>query len=276
MDGDVRPSNPAVVAAGSSTRVAERRDGDGRRRLDEIVAEEVPIALVVNRNAFAVMMASPADLEDFARGFALTEGIVEAIAECEAVEVEKVARGWEVRLTVSEARGLALRARTRALAGRTGCGLCGVDTIAEAMRPVSRPTTTARFSADAIHRAVDGFGADLPLNRATGATHAAAFADAAGRIVMVREDVGRHNAVDKLVGGLAAVGVDAATGFVVVSSRCSYEMVHKVAAAGCGAIVSVSAPTGLAIDLAEKLGVGLAAFARDARFTVYAASDRFE
>lgn len=269
-EGETRPLE------GASERAARRHAGaavaSARR---EWVADEVPIALVYNGRSFAVMMATPADLEDFARGFSLTEGIVERIDECEAVEVAVVARGREVRVALAEARALALRARTRALAGRTGCGLCGVDTIAEAMRPVARPVATARFSPEAIRAAVAAFPDGQPLNAATGATHAAAFADAGGRIRLTREDVGRHNAVDKLVGALARTEVDPSAGFVVVSSRCSYEMVHKTAAAGIAAIVAVSAPTGLAVDLAERLGVGLAAFARDGRFTVYAGEDRF-
>jgi FdhD protein len=220
------------------------------------------------------MMASPADLADFALGFSLTEGVIEAVDEFLGAEVVPLPRGYELTVTVVESRALALRARHRALAGRTGCGLCGVDSIAEALRPIPRLTAATRITAAAIDRAVAGFPADQPLNRLTGATHAAAFADLDGRIRVTREDVGRHNALDKLIGALAAAGVDPASGFVVVSSRCSYEMVHKTAAAGLPLIASVSAPTGLAVDLAEKVGVGLCAYARDGRFTVYAGLDR--
>lgn len=242
----------------------------------EIVAEEIPVALVYNGHSFAVMMATPADLEDFALGFSLTEGIIDRREECEAIEVAEVTRGYEVRLTIAEARALALRARTRALAGRTGCGLCGVDSIAEALRPVERPESHAAFDATAILAAVAAFPDFQVLNHASGATHAAAFVDAVGRIRTLREDVGRHNALDKLIGALFREGAVLGRGFVVVSSRCSYEMVHKTAAAGIPVIVSVSAPTGLAVDLAQRLGVGLAAFARDGRFTVYAGDKRFE
>jgi FdhD protein len=227
-------------------------------------------------HSFAVMMASPTDLVDFALGFSLSEGVIETAAEFLAAEVVPLARGVELAVTVTESRALALRARHRALAGRTGCGLCGVDSIAEALRPIPRLDVTTRIAAAAIDRAVAAFPADQPLNRLTGATHAAAFADLDGRILATREDVGRHNALDKLIGALAAGGVDAATGFVVVSSRCSYEMVHKTAAAGIPLIASVSAPTGLAVDLAEKVGIGLAAFARDGRFTVYAGCERID
>ena len=241
----------------------------------EIVAEEAPVALLYNGHSFAVMMATPTDLEDFAYGFSVTEGIIEDASECLGVEVEELTRGWEVRVTITEPRALALRGRTRALAGRTGCGLCGVESIAEALRPVERPETNAAFAAHVISSAVAAFPDYQKLNHATGATHAAAFVDSVGRIVALREDVGRHNALDKLIGALARDHFYAGSGFVVVSSRCSYEMVHKTAAAGIPVIVSVSAPTGLAVDLAARLGVGLAAFARDGRFTVYAGDRRF-
>ncbi|MCE1235128.1 MAG: formate dehydrogenase accessory sulfurtransferase FdhD [Hyphomicrobiales bacterium] len=270
-----RPPADPSAPAGASRRAAVRHDAGAVRAGEETVADETPVALVYNGHPFAVMMATPADLADFARGFSLTEGVVERIDEILGVEIVEVARGREVRIAVVEARALALRARSRALAGRTGCGLCGVEQIAEALRPVARPASIARFSAAALRAAIAAFSGGQCLNAATGATHAAAFAAADGRILLLREDVGRHNAVDKLVGAMAAAGLRGGDGFFVVSSRCSYEMVHKTAAAGVPAIVSVSAPTGLAVDLAERLGVGLAAFAREDRFTVYAGESRF-
>ncbi len=279
------PHDDAAARHPATRRVAAHRHGpggppcpvggdeSGRR---ETVADETPVALTYNRHSFAVMMASPTDLVDFALGFSLSEGVIESAEEFLAAEVVPLARGIELAVTVTESRALALRARHRALAGRTGCGLCGVDSIAEALRPIPRLDTASRIAAAAIDRAVAAFPADQPLNRQTGATHAAAFADLDGRILATREDVGRHNALDKLIGALAAAGIDTATGFVVVSSRCSYEMVHKTAAAGIPLIASVSAPTGLAVDLAEKVGIGLAAFARDGRFTVYAGCERID
>lgn len=269
----------------ATRRVAARRHGPGGppgadpgdrapAGRHEIVAEETPVALVYNGRSFAVMMASPADLDDFARGFSLTEGIVETVAEVLAIETTVLPRGVELAVTIPEARALALRARNRALAGRTGCGLCGAESIAEALRPVARLAHATDIPVGAIDRAVAAFPECQPVNRETGATHAAAFADLDGRIRLAREDVGRHNALDKLIGALAASRTDAAAGFVVVSSRCSYEMVHKTAAAGIPLIASVSAPTSLAVDLAEKVGVCLVAFARDGRFTVYAGCDR--
>lgn len=271
----LRPAAPAAVR-----RVPARRHGpggpsaDATAERDEPVAEETPVALVYNDRSFAVMMATPTDLTDFAFGFSLTEGVIETDEEFLAAEVVPLPRGVELRVRITESRALALRARQRALAGRTGCGLCGVDSIAEALRPVPRSVTTTMVPEAAIHRAVAAFDAHQPLNHETGATHAAAFADLDGRILMAREDVGRHNALDKLIGGLAAAGIDREQGFVVVSSRCSYEMVHKTAAAGIALIASVSAPTGLAVDLAAKVGIGLVAYARDGRFTAYAGGSR--
>lgn len=273
-----------TIPFSATRRVPARRHGPGGPPCDpsgaddglvrETVAEETPVALVYNDHAFAVMMASPVDLVDFARGFSLSEGVVEDAAEILAVEVRRLARGVELAVTIGEPRALALRARTRALAGRTGCGLCGVESIAEALRPIPRLAIATTVPAAAIEQAVADFAAHQPLNRETGATHAAAFADLSGAIRLGREDVGRHNALDKLIGALAASGLDRAAGFVVVSSRCSYEMVHKTAAAGIPLVASVSAPTGLAVDLAEKVGVGLVAYAREGRFTVYAGCER--
>ena len=276
MSDDATFRSPAVRRV-----VARRYGGDGSPIVDtgpieaaELVAEELPVALAYNGRSFAVMMASPADLVDFAVGFSLTEGVVESLDEILAVEEIELPRGRELAVTITESRALALAARRRALAGRTGCGLCGVDSIADALRPVARLVTPARIAAEAVVRAVTAFPADQPFNRQTGATHAAAFAGPDGTILNLREDVGRHNALDKLIGAVVDRRLDPAAGFVVVSSRCSYEMVHKTAAAGIPLIASISAPTGLAVDLAEKVGVGLAAYARDGRFTLYAGGER--
>ena len=277
------PDDDAAALPQATRRVAARRHGSGGPPRDagvgdddrrEMVAEETPVALSYNGRSYAVMMASPTDLVDFAVGFSLGEGVVETADEILATEIVPLPRGVELAVTVVESRALALRARRRALAGRTGCGLCGVDSIAEALRPIPRLAAATRVAAASIARAVAAFPADQPLNRLTGATHAAAFAELDGHILATREDVGRHNALDKLIGAAAAAAIDPARGFVVVSSRCSYEMVHKTAAAGIPLIASVSAPTGLAVDLAEKVGLGLVAFARDGRFTVYAGADR--
>ncbi len=264
------PGFPAASRAVGATRFEQ----SAAVPRSETVAEEVPVALVYNGLSHAVMMATPADLEDFALGFSLTEGIVADAAEVYDIEVVPVSGGIEVRLDIAAERFAGLRARQRALAGRTGCGLCGVDSISEALRPVARVATASRFAPAAIDRAMAAFPAAQALNSEVGAVHAAGFADADGVLKLVREDVGRHNALDKLVGALARGGIPASAGFIVVTSRCSYEMVHKTAAAGIGLIAAVSAPTALAIRWAEDAGVGLVAFARDGRFTLYATPSR--
>lgn len=256
--------------SGSRTFAARRFAGGDVVERQEAVAVEAPVAMVFNDHSFAVMLATPLHLADFARGFALTEGVVEDVGEIGEIEVRPAERGFEVRVAVPEARALALRARQRAMAGRSGCGVCGADSFAEAMRPVARLETPTRISADAINEAMAHLKDGQVLNASVGAVHGAAFADLSGAIRVAREDVGRHNALDKTIGALAAAGLDPVSGFAVVSSRCAYELVHKAAMARIGLIAAVSAPTSLAIELAEKVGVGLIGFAREGRFTVYA------
>ena len=260
---------------GSVHRTAHRLTASGEEALDEIVAEEVAVALVYNGISHAVMMATPCDLEDFARGFSLTERIVERPSEIYDIEVESVGRGLEVRLSIAAQRMAGLQERRRSLAGRTGCGLCGVDSLDAAMRPVTVSTTKDAVSRRAIERAMAALPGEQRINRLNGATHAAGWAAPDGTLIAVREDVGRHNALDKLGGALARLeGAPAAGGFVVVTSRCSYEMVHKAAALEAAAIAAVSAPTSLAIETAEQAGIALVAFVRDGRLTVYAMADR--
>lgn len=244
------------------------RDGAEESGTDA-VAEECPVAVVFNGEPFAVMLASPMDLEDFARGFTWSEGIVEDPSEFQGVEVVPEDEGFSVYVSVPKARTESLAARRRSLAGRTGCGLCGTQMLDEAIRPVRavRPTS---FDPDAVQRAQAELVAGQSLNAITGAVHAAGWADATGRIQLVREDVGRHNALDKLIGALLAAGIDPSEGFVVVTSRASYEMVHKTAAAGVPLLAAVSAPTALAIRIAQSAGLTLVGFTRDRRHTVYA------
>jgi FdhD protein len=258
---------------GSVHRAARRLTASGDEALDEIVAEEVAVALVYNGISHAVMMATPCDLEDFARGFSLTERIVDKPSEIYDIEVEPVERGIEVRLDIAAQRMARLQERRRSLAGRTGCGLCGVDSIDAAMRPVTVVGAAPPMSRGAIERAMAALPLEQRINRVNGATHAAGWARPDGALVAVREDVGRHNALDKLGGALAKAGAPQ-PGFVVVTSRCSYEMVHKAAALGAALIAAVSAPTSLAIETAEQAGIALAAFVRDGRLTVYANADR--
>jgi len=265
-----------VDGGGSIQLRARRLTSAGAELRDEVVAQEVAVALVYNGVSHAVMMATPCDLEDFARGFTLTEHLVEKPSEIYDIEVEAKGRGIEVNLEIASQRMAALQQRRRALAGRTGCGLCGVDSLEAALRPVPATSSTATVARAAIARAMAALPPEQRINRDNGATHAAGWATLDGTLVTVREDVGRHNALDKLAGALARLGTLGEPGFVVVTSRCSYEMVQKAAAIDAAAIAAVSAPTSLAIETAEQAGLALVAFVRDNRLTVYAHGERIE
>lgn len=259
---------------GSIHRTARRLTSAGAETLDEIVAEETAVALVYNGISHAVMMATPCDLEDFARGFTLTERIVLKPSEIYDIEVEPKGKGFEVNLEIAAQRMVALQEQRRSMAGRTGCGLCGVESLAAALRPVPVTTSQASVSRRAIERAMAALPPRQVINKDNGATHAAGWAAADGTLLAVREDVGRHNALDKLAGALAKQGGQSDGGFVVVTSRCSYEMVQKAAAIGAAAIAAVSAPTSLAIETAEQAQLALVAFVREGRLTAYAIPDR--
>lgn len=263
-----------MTREGSVHRPARRLTAGGSETLDETVAEEVAVALVYNGISHAVMMATPCDLEDFARGFSLTERIIERPSEIYDIEVEPVGRGIEVRLEIAAQRMAGLQERRRSLAGRSGCGLCGVDSLDAALRSIPAVTDPRPVARSSIERAMAELPEHQKINRANSATHAAGWASADGTLVAVREDVGRHNALDKLAGALVRSGGAEPGGFVVVTSRCSYEMVQKAAAIGASAIAAVSAPTSLAIETAEQAGIALAAFVRDERLTVYAHAER--
>lgn len=263
-----------MTADGSMRVMARRLTATGGDTRDETVAQEVAIALVYNGISHAVMMATPCDLEDFARGFSLTERIVERPSEIYDIEAEPVGRGIQMRLEIAAQRMASLQERRRSLAGRTGCGLCGVESLDAALRAVRRVETTTPVARRAVERAMAALPAQQGINRLNGGTHAAGWADVDGRLVAVREDIGRHNALDKLAGSLAKQDRTRSGGFVVITSRCSYEMVQKAAAIGATAIAAVSAPTSLAIETAEQAGIALIAFVRDGRLTAYAHANR--
>lgn len=263
------------TARGSVHQLARRLTTGGVETSDEIVADERAVALVYNGVSHAVMMATPCDLEDLARGFSLTEGIVETPSQIYDIEVEPAGRGFQVKLEIASQRMVALQQRRRSMAGRTGCGLCGVESLDAALRPVPISQNTVSVSRRAIERAMGSLPDRQVINHLNGATHAAGWSDPDGNLLAVREDVGRHNALDKLAGALAKAGTAAApNGFVVVTSRCSYEMVQKAAAMDAAAIAAVSAPTSLAIETAEQANISLIAFVRDGRLTVYAHPER--
>ena len=223
------------------------------------VAEETPVAVLLNGENFAVMMLTPADIEDFAIGFALTEGIVRTVAEIESLRIGEAADGLIANLSVAPARLAAVQDRRRTLAGRAGCGICGAQTIA-AVLPRPRRVMGEVPSFDALTRAFAALPGAQEMNRANHTTHAAAFCSLAGDILVLREDIGRHNALDKLAGALAREGRDASAGFVLLSSRVSVEMVQKAAAIAAPALAAVSAPSALALRVAGQ--AGMTVFAR--------------
>jgi FdhD protein len=228
----------------------------------------VPVALVYNGRPHAVMMCTPADLEDFGVGFTVTELIASA-ADVSRVDVVRYARGIELQMEIPAAAADALSARGRAIVGRTGCGLCGVEVIDDALREPRMVASTLRVSREALWKASESLGAHQPLNSDTNAIHAAAWASADGALRVVREDVGRHNALDKVIGALARAGDDAGGGFAVVTSRASYELVQKAAVAGIPLLAAVSRPTALAVDLAEQAGITLIGLLRGRTANVY-------
>ncbi len=255
------------------SRLAHRASGTAVA--NRMVPEETPVAFSFAGTTHAVMMASPADFEDFALGFSLTEGIIALPEEIEAIEVEDHGAGIDIQIRLKDIANTRFEARRRRLAGPVGCGLCGIESIEEAMRSVDKvgaPRLT--LEADDIVRSVKLLSKVQPLHTETGAVHAAGFYVPGKGIVMAREDVGRHNALDKLAGALARAGIDGASGAVVVTSRVSVEMVQKTAAIGSAFIIAVSAPTALAIRTAEEAGMTLVALVRGDDFDVFTHPDR--
>ncbi|MDO9486737.1 MAG: formate dehydrogenase accessory sulfurtransferase FdhD [Sphingomonadaceae bacterium] len=229
---------------------------------DRGVVIEAPVSFEINGLGYAVMMATPADLIDFGVGFAMSEGIVDGMADVVDVDAVEVSDGWILRITISDTCAAPVRERIRHRITDSGCGLCGVENLQQAMRSLPRLTTRSAASADAVFAALAALQAHQPLNAATGAAHAAALCDDDGAILLCREDVGRHNAFDKLIGAARRAGTRFDTGFVLLSSRCSYELVEKAVRAGTPMLVTISAPTTLAVDRARDAGLTLVALAR--------------
>lgn len=255
----------------------KRRKGDAFGESPDVVAEEVPVALVYNGISHAVMMALPADLEAFAVGFSLTEGIVTGVSDIYGIEVTPACgRGLQVELEISSEAFMRLKDRRRTLAGRTGCGVCGLEQISDVLRPIPELPRTASFDLGRLDAALDGMKAAQTAGDATGCTHAAALLDDEGGIVACLEDVGRHVALDKLLGARALnagkPGWESRT--VLISSRASYEMVQKAASCGIEILFAVSAATGLAVDAARKAGLTLGSFCRPGRCTVVSCPER--
>jgi FdhD protein len=253
--------------------VRQWRDGKLHERAEQIV-EETPVVLVYNGIPHVVMMATPADLEDFILGFSITEELIRIAADLTDIRVIRYGQGIEVQATVPPACEAVIASRSRRLTGRTGCGVCGTDSIEAVLRTLHPVPAGAPITPQAIAAALKAITSRQSLNSAAGTVHAAAWARGDGTIELVREDVGRHNALDKLIGVLLVRGVNPTEGFVVVTSRASFEMVQKATVFGAPFLVAISGPTGLAVRVAEQAGLTLVGFARDDRLTVYTRPER--
>jgi FdhD protein len=267
-------STPRMPETGSCELPVERWIRGSTTHTTDRVAEEMPVALVYHGVPHVVMLATPANLEEFAIGFTLSEGLVARAHEIHSVEVERGEDAIDVRVGISAERFSCLLERRRNLTGRTGCGLCGAETVEQAIRPAPRLTGRATLTVDELHAALVDIQDRQPINSLTGSVHAAAWIEPGHGITCVREDVGRHNALDKTIGALVRAGQDFSTGCMLITSRASYEMVQKAATVGIAFVVAVSAPTALAIRVAEKSGVTLVGFARREQHVVYTHPER--
>lgn len=262
-------SHSGLIAEASSSRfLVDKWKSGNLSQVEDVVAEEVPVALIYNGISHAVMLATPRDLEDFALGFSLAEGIFSHPKELYGIEVLSQSAGIELRMEIAAERFHQLKEKRRSMTGRTGCGLCGAESLAQALRlPDGVNQSQQKFSPTAILKALAEAHKNQPLQAETGATHASFWVSPEGEIELVREDVGRHNALDKLLGAKARS--DNKSGFILSTSRASYEMVQKSAVAGVAMLVAISAPTGLAIRMAEQSGITLVGFARPEQYVVY-------
>ncbi|NCF62258.1 MAG: formate dehydrogenase accessory sulfurtransferase FdhD [Gammaproteobacteria bacterium] len=269
--------NPEVVSTSRGVSVSNwRRDGvaGSGQPVDDRIASEVPVALTYNRVSHVVMMATPADLEDFAVGFSITEGLIGGLDDLRDVRIIPREGGIELAMTISEEWFDRLNTQRRNMTGRTGCGLCGAENIEQALRQPTAVERQMEVRNQALQKAISVLEDYQPLQAETGASHGAAWCALDGEILQLREDIGRHNALDKVIGSLFRSRFDPAAGFLLVSSRASYEMVYKTAAAGVELIMAVSAPTTLAVEFALRTGVTLVGFARPGRHNIYTFGER--
>lgn len=264
------PPVPEDAPVGAIARTEWRHRDGTFAQVRAALAVEVPIALEYNGIAHAVMLATPLDLEDFALGFSLSEGILASAADLFHVEVQASTLGITLALDVATGAFTALKQRRRSLAGRTGCGICGTESLDQVLRPLPHlPLGDWRLSTAALAKATTDLHQAQPLLQQTGATHGAAWCALDGSIVHVREDVGRHNALDKLIGALLRARIPTDRGFALITSRASVEMAQKAATAGITVLAAVSGPTTLALEVADRCGITLIGFARGANFSVY-------
>ncbi|MEY3786968.1 MAG: hypothetical protein RLZ75_1175 [Pseudomonadota bacterium] len=247
----------------------DRWKGNLHERKQDFIAEEVPISLIYNGMPHVVMLATPTNLEEFALGFSITEGIIKNPQELLSARIYNRSKGIEVQLKIPDHRFQCMADKGRNLTGRTGCGLCGASTLNQAIRQPQPVKSDIAVSAKDLHLALTELSKHQTLNQVTGAVHAAAWVVPNQGIIEIREDVGRHNALDKLIGFLLRNNKDLSAGFVIVTSRASYEMVQKTAWVGISLLAAISAPTGLAIRLANETGLTLIGFARDDQHVIY-------
>ncbi len=240
---------------------AIRPDGTSRPA-ERPFAPEIPVALEYNGLSYAVMMASPSDLEDFVTGFALTEGLAGKVEDVIGIDIAETDKGWIARATITSLAVEQLQERVRTRVAESSCGLCGIDNLDVIARPLPPVAAHEPIAPAAIFKALEALRDRQPGNRATGGMHAAAFVRADGTIVAVREDVGRHNALDKLIGAMARAGISLAGGFILSTARCSYEIVEKAVKAGATTLVTISVPTSMAAARARTAGLSLFALAR--------------
>ena len=257
----------------SRQKISRWRDGHSTEEQDQL-AVELPVALEFNGVSHAVMLATPCDLESFALGFALSEGIIARREEFYGAEVEESEPGITVHCEISSHAFLQLKQRRRNMTGRTGCGLCGVESLEQVIRALPNVPVATPVSVSAMGKALQELATLQPLNRLTGGMHAAAWSTSAGTLQQVCEDVGRHNALDKLIGVMAGRELNFQQGFLLITSRASVEMVQKAATVGIASLIAISAPTALAVKTAQEAGMTLIAFARGETFVTYAHGDR--
>lgn len=246
------PDKPIQFSADGSSQEIERN-----------WVPEVPVALEYNGLSYAVMMATPRDLEDFTRGFALTEGLAKTPADITDIAIAEVEHGWIARAQLSGLGIEKLTERVRTRVAESSCGLCGIENLEAVNTPLPKIPAHDALNPNGIFAALAKLRNHQPLTKATGAAHAAAFCTPDGTILFAREDVGRHNAMDKLVGALAAAGQSAGEGFILSSARCSYEIVEKAVRAGANTLVTISLPTSMAVERAKAAGLSLWCLARD-------------
>ena len=257
-----------IQTSHSCKEVSIQKNINSEERTKEVLAEETPIAIIYNGVSHVVMMASPCDLEDFARGCSITEGVITSLSDIYSIEVLKKDNGIEINLEISSEKFIRLKEIRRNLTGRTGCGLCGAESLDQVLKIPENKKNETKFSSKSILRALKNFSSQQEIQKKTGATHACGLFNSKGDLILLKEDVGRHNALDKLIGASLDTTI-LNDFFVITSSRASYEMVQKLAYLNLKLLVAISAPTALATRLADQIEMTLIGFARNNRYNCY-------